>query len=115
MMDGEETYAGEIKFVNYPDGSIALKVITPETVYKGNPCSFSEMLRAWCAASYKNLHAPLYVITAEDVQEEANRIIGRKLTDEEIEQVKKLLNFGLGESIDVVMDTAITEATRKEG
>ncbi|MDR1341530.1 MAG: hypothetical protein LBK58_15995 [Prevotellaceae bacterium] len=47
----------------------------------------------------------VFAVTKEDLQFEAKEKIERELTDEEIEIVRKGLNWGLLTSIDVIYDT----------
>lgn len=51
----------------------------------------------------------LYSITEEDVQLEASRILGRGLNEDEILKVKKHLEFGIGESIDIIYNCIFSE------
>ena len=52
----------------------------------------------------------IYAIVTDDVQEYAERRIGRKLTKEELYRAKKGISSGLSYDIDVVYTTAIDEA-----
>jgi hypothetical protein len=54
----------------------------------------------------------LFLISEEDAQIEAQRILGRRLTDEELYRVKKGLEFGLECWAEVLIE-AIKEATSK--
>jgi hypothetical protein len=51
----------------------------------------------------------LFAIRINDVQSAALEKLGRKLTDEEIQTVKKGLHFGLLTDIDTVYKTIFTE------
>lgn len=51
----------------------------------------------------------LYQITEEDVQYEAILHLGRRLTEDEITRTKKLLEFGIGESIGIIYRTIFDE------
>jgi len=51
----------------------------------------------------------VFAITVEDLQNEANEKIGRKLNDDEIEVAKKGLEFGLLTDIDSVYNTILFE------
>ena len=55
----------------------------------------------------------IFAITKEDLQYEAKEKIGRKLTDEEILDVKKKLEYGIGESIGIIYQTIFTETIKK--
>lgn len=55
----------------------------------------------------------IFTISYSEVQDEAIRIIGRKLTYEELHQVKKGIESGLLTGIDIVFHTAITEAVEE--
>ena len=50
-----------------------------------------------------------FAITVEDLQNEANEKIGRKLNDDEIAVAKKGLEFGLLTDIDSVYNTILFE------
>jgi len=53
----------------------------------------------------------IYCIHELDVQVEAERIIGRKLTVEELEEVESGIEWGIGTGLDIIYRTAIAEAT----
>jgi len=55
----------------------------------------------------------IYQISTEDVQNEANRIIGRELTDEEMHYAIKGIEAGISCVMDITMKTAIEEAVDK--
>jgi len=52
----------------------------------------------------------IFAISVEWVQLEAERMVNRRLTDDELYSVKKGIEWGLTTSIDIVFETAITEA-----
>ena len=54
----------------------------------------------------------IFEISYEWVQQEAERLIKRRLTDEELYSVKKGIEWGLLTDIDTVFSTAIIEATK---
>ncbi len=51
----------------------------------------------------------LYSITVEDVQFEAMEQIGRELTEEEMLQFKKRLEYGIGEHMLLIWNTLFEE------
>jgi len=55
----------------------------------------------------------IFAISVEWVQLEAERLIKRRLNDEELVSIKKGIEGGLLSDIDVVFHTAIIEATRQ--
>lgn len=57
----------------------------------------------------------IFKISYSDVQGEAEQFIGRKLTQEELDQVKKGIEWGLLTGIDTVLHSAIGEAVRPRG
>lgn len=57
--------------------------------------------------------AAVFTITVADVQLEALRLIGRELTDEELDIVKDCIDWGLLTDIDTVYEAAIDEVVRK--
>jgi hypothetical protein len=54
----------------------------------------------------------IFSITVEWVQLEAERLIGRRLTDDELSSTKKGIEMGLLFDIDAVFSAAIREAVR---
>jgi len=56
----------------------------------------------------------IFEISFEWVQEEAKKLIGRKLNDDEIFSVKKGIESGLLFDIETVFKTAIENATESE-
>jgi hypothetical protein len=56
----------------------------------------------------------IFSITAEDLQQEAIRCLGRRLTDEELDIATKCIDGGLSTGIDTVFKTAIEEAVLKK-
>jgi len=53
----------------------------------------------------------IYAITEEHIQEIAQLKVGRTLTEEELYSVEKGLSYGLPETVMLVLDIAIEEAT----
>jgi hypothetical protein len=52
----------------------------------------------------------IFLISQEDLQEEAFNLVGRKLTDNELRVAIKGINEGLSFGIDTIFCTAIEEA-----
>jgi len=55
----------------------------------------------------------VFSITIKELQDEAIRLIGRKLTDEELYSARKGIEAGLSFDIETVLKTAIEEAVKK--
>ena len=55
----------------------------------------------------------IFAITIEELQDEAIRLIGKKLTDEELYSARKGIEAGLSFDIETVLKTAIEEAVKK--
>jgi len=51
-----------------------------------------------------------FIVTIGDIQQESVRLIGRKLTDEELDTATKAIDCGLSFDIDTVFKAAIDEA-----
>jgi len=60
-----------------------------------------------------NKEEPIFLITLEDIQNEALEKIGRTLTDEEVQVARKGLEFGLLTDIDTVYKTIFFEMIGK--
>ncbi len=54
----------------------------------------------------------IFKISYSEVQDEAEQFIGRKLTQEELHQVKKGIEWGLLTGIDIVLHSAMGEAVK---
>ncbi|MEO8210810.1 MAG: hypothetical protein ABI840_09615 [bacterium] len=54
----------------------------------------------------------IFKLSYEEIQLEAERMIGRQLTEDELHSVKKGIEWGLLTDIDTVIDTAIMEAIK---
>jgi hypothetical protein len=52
----------------------------------------------------------VFSVTAGDIQQESVRLIGRKLSDEELDKAVDGIDWGLSFGIDTVFRTAINEA-----
>ena len=57
---------------------------------------------------------PLFVITVADAQHWAEEKLGRRLTYEELQVVKKGLEWGLCEGIDIVYEAIFEELKKDE-
>ena len=55
----------------------------------------------------------LYPITVDDLQNDAIKRIGRKLTDDELYTAKKCVELGLSSIMDITLKSAIEEAVEK--
>jgi hypothetical protein len=62
----------------------------------------------------ENQEEYIFSITTEWVQLEAERLVGRRLTDDELSSVKKGIEWGLLADIDIIFKTAIRTVTRKQ-
>ncbi|HBE44517.1 MAG TPA: hypothetical protein DDW17_03445 [Deltaproteobacteria bacterium] len=60
-----------------------------------------------------NKEEAIFLITLEDIQNEAMEKIGRTLTEEEVEVARKGLEFGLLTGIDTVYQTIFSEMIGK--
>lgn len=58
----------------------------------------------------ENQEEYIFSITSEWVQLEAERLVGRRLTDDELSSVKKGIEWGLLIDIDIIFKTAIQNA-----
>lgn len=56
----------------------------------------------------------LFYLTAEAIQFDAKKRIGRRLNNEEMSVAKKCVEWGLWTDIDTVFNTAIDEAVKIE-
>ncbi len=56
----------------------------------------------------------LFVVLEDDVHIMSKRILERRLNDDELNQVKKGIESGLSFGMDIVLETAITEAVPEE-
>ena len=52
----------------------------------------------------------LFVVTEDDIQEVAKRLIGRELTEEELRSASKGVEEGLSHGLDIVLKTAVEDA-----
>jgi hypothetical protein len=52
----------------------------------------------------------IFSVTEDELQFEAERIIGRRLTDDELAYASKGIEWGLGTGIGIVFDTAIKQS-----
>ncbi|MCX7811178.1 MAG: hypothetical protein N2247_09730 [Leptospiraceae bacterium] len=55
----------------------------------------------------------IFAITIEELQDVTIRVIGKKLTDEELYTARKGIEAGLSFDIETVLRTAIEEAVKK--
>ena len=56
----------------------------------------------------------IYPITVGDLQDDAVRIIGRKLDEDELITAKKCVEWGLSSVVDITLKSAIEEAIDKD-
>ena len=59
-----------------------------------------------------NIEDLIYWIDKDFVQEKAQERIGRNLTDEEIEQLTKMVEFGLWDAVNISIKSAIDEVSQ---
>jgi len=55
----------------------------------------------------------IYPITVDDLQNDAIKRIGRKLTDDELYTAEKCVELGLSSIMDITLKSAIEEAVEK--
>ena len=55
----------------------------------------------------------IFSITESDIQDEAKRLIGRRLTNDDIQVAKKGLEHGILTGIDVIYRTILLEMIKK--
>lgn len=55
----------------------------------------------------------IYPITIGDVQNDAIKRIGRRLTDDELHTAKKCVEWGISSIVDITLKSAIDEAIEK--
>ena len=60
----------------------------------------------------QNNNKILFSVTTEDLQQAAERCIGRKLTDDEQDTAAKGIESGLSFGLDIVLKAAIEESVR---
>jgi len=65
--------------------------------------------------SEKRKNGVLFVLTESDAQNQAGELIGRKLTEEELESVKRLFIWGLGGGWREILNFAISEGVKQNG
>ena len=55
----------------------------------------------------------LYAITKGDIQLEAKRFLGKELNEDELDQAKDYIEWGIGESINEIYRTIFNEMIKK--
>ncbi len=63
--------------------------------------------------SFKDRKEILYAITKEDLQFEARRFLGRELNEDELLRAKDSVEWGIGESIEVIYRSIFNEVIEK--
>ena len=54
----------------------------------------------------------IYLLCEEDIQEYAKEHLNRDLTEDEIMQAKKTIEYGIGESLPIIMKAVLTDFER---
>ena len=79
----------------------------------------TEIAKVWCAICDRVLldrerdKRPVWQLTESDIQYYAERVLGRRLTEEEMESVIKGLEYGLGEYYAEVISLAVDNAVSR--